>query len=377
LAEKDEPNHVAPREHRTGRRKPPKRRDWTRVYREDRLDDLGEETERLRRSEEAPPEGKTEAKFKRRLEPLSGGDLMDGIVKEVTSRWCTILHDGEEIRCATRGTFKQVRQRQSNVIAVGDRVKFRMVSATEGAVESVSERKTKLSRRHSFKGAVEHVMVANVDQLVLIASVKRPPLKYGLIDRYIVAAENGGLAPVVCLNKIDLLDPGEDRPDADRLYGPIGYQVIYTSAKTGEGIDALREVLKDKMSVVSGHSGVGKSSLLNAVQPGLDLKVGKVMEDRRGKGRHTTERSTLIPLDVGGYVVDTPGIRSFGIWNVAVEDLAGFFLEFISFAEDCYFPGCSHTHEQNCRVKEAVEAGKIDPRRYESYLSIRDSLGGR
>ncbi|MEW6356350.1 MAG: ribosome small subunit-dependent GTPase A [Planctomycetota bacterium] len=374
MTDKEKPEDIAPRERRTGRRKPPKRRDWTRVYREGRVDEMGEETKRFGRSEEEPPDQKTAAKFKRRLEPLSEGKLDEGIVKEVTSRWCAVIHEGKDIRCATRGTFKQVRQRQSNIVAVGDRVMFRMVSDTEGAVESVCERKTKLSRRHSFKDAIEHVMVANVDQLVIVSSVKQPPLKYGLIDRYTVAAENGGLVPVICINKIDLLGPDDERPDADRLYEAIGYDVIYTSATTGEGVERLRETLKDKMSVVAGHSGVGKSSLLNAVQPGLGLRVGRVMEDRHGKGRHTTERSTLVPLDVGGYVVDTPGIRAFGIWDVKVADLAGFLREFVPFAESCRFPGCSHTHEEGCKVKDAVEEGGIDRRRYENYLGIRDSL---
>lgn len=349
-------------------------RHWARAYRDGRDDELECGKTRLHRSKEDLSPQKREAKRRRRMEPISPEDLRDGLVKEVSSRGCVVLHEGQEVWCTTRGTLKQARRRQSNLVAVGDRVKFIMVGDTEGAVEMVCDRTSKLSRRHSFKDAVEHVMVANADQLVIVASVKQPDLKLGLIDRYIVAAENGRLAPVICINKMDLLGPAEERPDADRLYGPIGYRVLFTSAVTGEGIEALREVLKGRMSVISGHSGVGKTSLLNAVQPGLGLKVREVMEDKTGGGRHTTVRSTLVPLDLGGYVVDTPGIRAFGVWDVARDELAGFFREFVPLATGCRFPGCSHTHEEGCRVKEAVEKGIVDARRYAHYLSIRESL---
>jgi len=357
--------HRAPRAGRT---------DLTRAYEDGREDELAPQKDRVRRSGEQAPEKKTEAKFERRIDLATDADLKDGLVKQVTSRGCAVLHDGEETWCATRGTFKQHHQRQSSLVAVGDRVKFRITGEDEGVVELVDERKTKLSRRRSRKGDVEHVMVANVDQLVIISSVKQPSLKLGLIDRYIVAAENGGLDAVICVNKIDLLGPEEQRPDADELYEAIGYTVLFTSAETGEGIEALGDVLKDKLSVISGHSGVGKSSLLNTVQPGLNLEVREVMDDKLGRGKHTTVRSTLIPLNMGGYVIDTPGIRSFGVWDIAAEELAGFFREFLAPAADCKFPGCSHTHEEGCAVKDAVETGHVDPRRYESYLSIRDSL---
>ena len=215
----------------------------------------------------------------------------------------------------------------------------------------------------------QHVLVANVDQLVIVTSAAEPRLKPNLIDRLLVTAEKGGIRPIICINKIDLVEPADLMPLVG-VYAQLGYDVLLVSATTGIGIERLRERLAGAESVVTGQSGVGKSSLLNAVEPGLDLRVQTVSEETQ-KGRHTTTTAELIPLSFGGYVVDTPGIRQFQLWDVIPEEVAGFFRELRPYVSRCRFPDCTHTHEDNCAVKDAVADGWIDARRYESYVQIR------
>jgi ribosome biogenesis GTPase len=213
------------------------------------------------------------------------------------------------------------------------------------------------------------VLVANVDQLVIVMSAAEPRLKPNLIDRMLVTAEKGGIRPVICINKIDLIEPADLMPITG-VYAQLGYDVVLVSAKQNIGIDRLRERLTGAESVVSGQSGVGKSSLLNAIEPDLALRVQTVSEETQ-KGRHTTTTAVLIPLSFGGYVVDTPGIRQFQLWDVIPEEVAGFFRELRPYVSRCRFPDCTHTHEDDCAVKDAVADGWIDARRYESYVQIR------
>jgi ribosome biogenesis GTPase len=185
----------------------------------------------------------------------------------------------------------------------------------------------------------------------------------------LVTAEKGGIRPIICINKIDLIEPADLMPISG-VYAQLGYDVVLVSAKNNIGIDRLRERLIGAESVVSGQSGVGKSSLLNAIEPDLDLRVQSVSEETQ-KGRHTTTTAVLIPLSFGGYVVDTPGIRQFQLWDVIPEEVAGFFRELRPYVSRCRFPDCTHTHEDSCAVKDAVADGWIDARRYESYVQIR------
>jgi ribosome biogenesis GTPase len=221
---------------------------------------------------------------------------------------------------------------------------------------------TRASRRR------EHVLVANVDQLVIVMSLVEPDLKPHLIDRYIAAAQQGGLKPVLCLNKIDLADPVALQPLVG-AYAQLGVPTLLTSARTGAGIDRLREMLRDRATVFSGQSGVGKSSLLNAVQPGLGLAVKSVSEVNQ-KGRHTTTYAQLIRLNFGGWVVDTPGIRQFQTWATLPEEVEGYFSEFRPFVPLCQFPDCTHTHERGCAVKDAVARRLLSDRRYHSYIGM-------
>jgi ribosome biogenesis GTPase len=212
------------------------------------------------------------------------------------------------------------------------------------------------------------VLVANVDQAVIVMSLVEPDLKPHLLDRYLVSAEQGGLKPVICLNKADLVDAAPIQ-HLIGLYSQLGVVILLTSVVTGEGIDRLRERLRGRQSVFSGQSGVGKSSLLNAIQPGLGLRVREVSETTQ-KGRHTTTTAELLRLDGGGWVVDTPGVRQLQPWGIQPEEVEGYFPEFRPFVALCSYPDCTHTHEDRCAVKRAVERRQISDHRYLSYLGI-------
>jgi ribosome biogenesis GTPase / thiamine phosphate phosphatase len=235
----------------------------------------------------------------------------------------------------------------------------------EGFIEGVEPRHGILTRASRGR---EHVLVANVDQVVIVMSLVEPDLKPHLLDRYLASAEQGGIAPVVCLNKADLIDPVAYQPLIG-YYSQLDIVTLLTSAENGLNIGRLRKRLLNRQTVFAGQSGVGKSSLLNAVQPGLGLQVREVSESTQ-KGKHTTTTAQLLQLDFGGWVVDTPGIRQFELWDVRPEELEGFFPEFRPYVPLCGFPDCSHTHEERCAVKEAVIRRQISDRRYTSYLGM-------
>jgi ribosome biogenesis GTPase len=275
------------------------------------------------------------------------------------------LDDGSMRSCATRRLLKTLATDQRHVVASGDRVWVRPEGADEGIIERVEPRHGVLSRTSRGR---QHVLVANVDQIIMVASAAEPRLKPHLVDRYLVTAEKNGVEPIVCINKVDLIDPAELQPLVG-CYCQIGYGVLLVSATRGWGIDSLRELLRGRQSAFTGQSGVGKSSLLNAIEPGLELRVRTVSEETE-KGRHTTTTAEMIPLSGGGYVFDTPGIRQFQLWDVIPEEVAGFFRELRPYVSKCRYPNCTHTHEEPCAVKDAVADGYIDARRYESYLAM-------
>ena len=247
---------------------------------------------------------------------------------------------------------------------------FRMETLSEGMIERIEPRHGCLCR--TSRGRL-HTLVANIDQAILVASAAAPNLKPNLIDRMLIMAEKMEIRPVVCINKSDLVDKTGLMPLVG-VYARMGYEVIFTSVVTGEGISRLREILcrPGVHSVVTGQSGVGKSSLLNAVEEGLSLKIGAVSEENE-KGRHTTSAAELIKLSGGGYVVDTPGIRQFELWDVIPAEVPGFFRDIRPYVSLCRFPDCTHAHEVDCAVLEAVEEGYINARR---YLSFRQIMAG-
>jgi len=278
---------------------------------------------------------------------------------------------GRTFECTVRRVVRTMARDARNAVVTGDAVLVRLTDSRsesgvpQGVIERVEPRKGVVSRRHDNR---EHILAANVDQAAIVASALEPPLKLSLIDRFIVSCEKGGVEPLVCINKADLL-PQHALDAIVRLYADLGYRVVPTSVVDKQGVAELHSLLADKTTVFTGQSGVGKSSLLNAAQPSLDLKTGDV-SDWTMKGRHTTRRAVLIPLEGGGYVVDTPGIRQFQLWEVAPSEVEAYFVEFLRYIPQCRFPDCGHTHEDGCAVKHAVSVGLISQERYESYLRI-------
>jgi len=287
------------------------------------------------------------------------------------------VDDGRRVwPCTLRRVLRTRRIEGHHPIAVGDRVAFTIAAdqdgvVNEGVIESVAPRRGELKRR---VGRSDRTVVANLDQVVIVSSADQPPPKPHLLDRYIVATQAGRMRPVICMNKMDLDEAGRGAKVV-ALYESLGYPTLATSALTGQGVDRLAEMLRDKSSVLAGQSGVGKSSLLNAVQPGLKLRVGDIIE-QTARGRHTTSTAQLLPLESGGYVADTPGIRSFDIAAVPLAELEMHFVEFTDRLADCKFPDCTHIHEPDCAIRAAVEAGDIDPRRYESYARMFEERAG-
>jgi ribosome biogenesis GTPase len=302
--------------------------------------------------------------------------------------------DGRRYRCAVRRLLRTLATDERNIVTTGDRVWFRVEAtgdrgqgmggreegqketaapaegeATEpdlhGLIERVEPRHGILTRASRKR---EHVLVANVDQVVFVVSLVEPELKPHLIDRYLASAEQGGIRPVLCLNKADRVDPAEYQPTVG-FYSQLGVPTLLTSAADGTGLGHLKAMLRGRETVFSGQSGVGKSSLLNAIQPGLGLRVREVSEVNQ-KGKHTTTTAELIRLDFGGWVVDTPGIRQFALWDIIPEEVEGFFPEFRPFVPYCAFPDCTHTHELRCAVKRAVLRRQITDTRYTSYLGM-------
>jgi ribosome biogenesis GTPase len=261
-------------------------------------------------------------------------------------------------------------------MAVGDRVAIEAADGGMWRVREVLPRTTVLARPDPLQPHKERLVAANVDVVVNVVSVKAPPLRQRLIDRYQIAIMRGGAAAAICVNKVDLLTP-EERDQALatlEVYRALEVPIVFCSTKTDEGLEELRDVIRGRVCALVGHSGVGKSSILNALDERLQIATGDL--HKRGTGRHTTTSSTLHDLGDDTFVIDTPGIREFGLWDIKPDDLRDYFPDFAEAGESCRFNDCSHTHEPHCEVKDRVESGGIARARYDTYLRLMKDLEG-
>lgn len=301
-----------------------------------------------------------------------------GTVMRVDARGCLVRMDApaadgvKDLWCTVAGRLHlKDRTGQKTPVAVGDRVGVRLGERQGAQVVELQPRRSVLSRPAPHGGRIEHVMAANVDQVLIVTAAKDPAFNPSLVDRLLAVVEWSRLDALLVVNKLDLVD---SEPPECAVYRGLGYRVVGASARVGAGLDALRAELVGRVSVVAGHSGVGKSSLLNALQPGLLQTVGEV-NAVSGRGTHTTTSATWLALDGGGAVIDTAGVREFGLLRIPPRELGWLFRDVARAAPGCRYPDCSHTHEPGCAVQAAVEAGTIAAFRYDSYLKILESLG--
>ncbi len=298
------------------------------------------------------------------------------VIKSISGFFTVRTESGEDFVCKLPGKLKRNRS-MTDIVALGDQVNFTYNPNEEnGLIESIEERSNTLSRsrpsahNRQWKTDKEQVLVTNVDQVVFVFAVRKPTTSIRKLDRLLVVTEQQNIPAVICVNKIDL-GSEEEADEKFGVYRDIGYDVVYTSAHTNQGIDQLRELLKDRISVFAGSSGVGKSTLLNAVQPGLGLRTNDV-SDATGKGLHTTRYGELFELNQGGWVADTPGIRGWALYDIEPNELDAYFREIEPFVTMCQFSDCSHTNEPKCGVKQAVADGQITAGRFDSYLRLRE-----
>ena len=291
-------------------------------------------------------------------------------VVRATGSWYDVLHDGETVRCRIRGRLRLKGVRSTNPVVVGDEVACEADEGGDYVIADILPRRNYVIRRASNLSKESHIIAANVDQALLMASLRAPETPTEFVDRFLVTCEAYKVPVTILLSKLDLQD-AEAVAEFRAVYEGAGYRVLEVSVREGRGVEEVRELLAGRTTLVSGNSGVGKSTLIQAIDPSLDIRTGEISESHH-KGRHTTTFSTMYPLAGGGAVIDTPGIKGFGLIDIDEAELWHYFPEMMRVAPACRFYNCTHTHEPGCAVTEAVKAGEIAWPRYESYLKIRD-----
>lgn len=302
---------------------------------------------------------------------MTAPQTLSGIIIRAQSGFFTVLANEQAIvvTCQLRGKLKQGR-RQSDIAAIGDQVKFSLLTDGSGAIEEILPRKSEIVRLDPRpQGEYRQILLANADQALFVFACANPEPKLRMLDRFLVIAEKQKIPALIIANKIDLIGL-QAAQEIFRAYPPLGYPVMYTSTSSGIGIAELRAALTGKLSALAGPSGVGKSSLMNCVQPGLGIAVGEISQAIK-KGKHTTNFRQLHPLAGGGWVADAPGWKSLALWDTRPEELDAYFPELAPLVENCQFSDCSHTHEPGCAVQAALREGKISPQRFESYQKMK------
>ena len=280
------------------------------------------------------------------------------------------VSDGRIFRCAVRRVLKNLATDQRHVLVAGDEVKLLPEGAEQAWIVRIEPRRSTLSRTSKQR---RHVIVANVDQLLVVTSAAQPSIKPNLLDRVLATAEQNQLDACICINKCDLIDVAALQPLIG-TYAQMGYRVLMVSASKGWGMERLRDITRNRNSVVIGQSGVGKSSSLNAIDKDLKQRVQAVSAENQ-KGKHTTTTAEVFPLSYGGSMIDTPGVRQFQLWDIVTSEMSGLFRDIRPFASNCRYPNCTHIHENLCAVKDAVADGRLDSRRYDSYCQMVESPG--
>ena len=297
---------------------------------------------------------------------------MHGLVIKNTGSWYTVLtDDGQLFDCKVKGNFRLKGIRSTNPVAVGDRVTIVTNQENTAFITDIEDRRNYIIRKSINLSKQSHIIAANVDQALLVVTVNYPQTSTTFIDRFLASAEAYRIPVILVFNKTDLLDADEVRYQQmmASLYETVGYQCLQISAETGEGIDLLKQLLPDKITLLSGNSGVGKSTLINRLVPGVNLRTSEI-SDAHNTGLHTTTFSEMIHLEGGGWLIDTPGIKGFGTFDMEPEELTSYFKEIFRFSQDCRFSNCTHTHEPGCAVLQALEDHFIASSRYQSYLSM-------
>ncbi len=299
--------------------------------------------------------------------------VSSGVVVRSTGSWCTVMTPGGSlVECKLKGNFRIKGIRSTNPVAVGDNVEFTFeTDRSYGLIHTIADRYNFIVRKATRLSKQSHIIAANIDQAVVMVTLSKPRTSTGFIDRFLVTAEAYHIPGALIFNKCDIYTLAENQQleKLMKLYSSLGYLCIRTSALEGSGLEEVKNLFRDKVSLISGHSGVGKTALINAIEPGLMRKVGAI-SDYHSKGKHTTTFAEMLPLGFGGFVIDTPGIKEFGLVHFDKQEVAERFPEMRGLMHECQFNNCTHIHEPGCAVKKALAKGGIDAGRYSNYISI-------